>query len=293
MPGRIVDVHSIWKRVRFHCIDELLADTFEFARAEPVTLSGGSETIDIMTMRDRNGFYDFTGEYAGQPGTTQHLLNRAHKILRDVMIAEVPDAPILHGASIVADGCRFILLADKSTGKTTSCLKYLTVGFRVEGDEHVVVLEADVIARARTLRIKQSSLGIVPELDTAIRASPFIKDWKGDLIYSMPPRTVDNEWRIEQGPAHCIVFLTGNHGGATMVRPMSSEMAFEQLLTMVYLPEVGRGAAIARLHRLSRQCRAVEMRIGDLGRAVWHLQQIATCCKKAPIKNSHRSSLYV
>lgn len=260
-------------------MDDQLAGVFAFIRAEPATSPAFSELIDVDTVRDHNGFYDFEGNYGGNPGTSDHLLHRAHQILRDMVLAEVPEAPILHAASVVAGGCRFIFLADKSTGKTTTCLKCLEAGFRVEGDEHVVVLEADVMARARTLRVKQSSLGIVPQFDHMIRDCPAIRDWNGDLIYSVPPTPPGGEWRVEQGPAHCLVFLTANHGGATMVRPMSAELAFEQLLPMAYLPENGRGAAIARLHRLSRGCRAVEMRIGDLDRAIWHLRQIAAGCK--------------
>ena len=182
MPDSIVVAHLLRKRVRFHCVDEHLAGVFAFIRAEPVTSPPCNDSIDIETVLDRNGFYDFKGIYSGNPGTSSHLLNRAHQILRDVLLAEEPGAPILHGASVVAEGCRFILLADKSTGKSTTCLKCLAAGFRVEGDEHVAVLETDVLARARTLRIKQSSLGIVPELDDIIRACPSIQDWNGDLI---------------------------------------------------------------------------------------------------------------
>ena len=275
MPGLIVDVHSLRRRIRFHCIDELLARTFEFARAEPEVAFGVPDIIDVKTVRDRNGFYDFVGEYAGQPGTPDHMLSRAHQILRDILIEEEPAAPILHAASVVAEGRRFIFLANKSTGKTTICLKCLAAGFRVEGDEHVAILETGVMSRARTLRIKQSSLGMVPELDDIIRNCPAIHDWNGDRIYSMAPRTVDGQWQIEEGDAHFLVFLSANHGGATTIRPMASDVAFESLLEMSFLPEHGRGAAVARLHRLTRQCQVVEMQLGDLDRAIWHLRQLA------------------
>ena len=86
MSGRIVDVHCLRKRIRFHCIDEPLATAFEFARAEPDFAPGIQQVINIKTMRDQNGFYDFVGEHAGQPGSRDHLLSRAHQILRDILL---------------------------------------------------------------------------------------------------------------------------------------------------------------------------------------------------------------
>lgn len=275
MPGRIIDVQSLRKRLRFHCVDDRLADTFEFIRSNPEVHPASTDTIDVETMRDRNGFYDFVGPHAGGPGTREHLLNRAHQLMRDVLIAEEPSAAILHAASIVVDGCRFIVLADKSTGKTTFCLKCIAEGFQVEGDEHVVVLDNSVMARARTLRVKQSSIGIVSCLDEMIRNAPSVQDWTGDRIYSVMPARAGKTWLIEQGPASYLVFLSANHGGATMVRPVSSDVAFERLLEMAFLPNQQRGLALARLHALTRHCQTVEMAMGDLDRATWHLRKLS------------------
>ncbi|WP_337660509.1 hypothetical protein [Anderseniella sp. Alg231-50] len=261
--------------VHFECLDEKLANRLEFLAAEPEMSQLPEVTHKIGTTKVHKSFYDFRHPYEGSAGTCDHLLNRAHKILRDLMIAEAPNCPVIHGASVVANGKRFLLMAEKRVGKTTLSLKCLAHGLTVEGDEHVVVRSSDVVARPRTLRVKQSSVSVVPEMAQQIQRSPSVAEWHGDLIYSVTPRLAGQKWTITPGQAHALVFLTANHGGMTSIKFLTANEAFERLAKTVYLPENGRAAALGRLRMLVSGAQRIEMRLGCLEKALWHLRQLS------------------
>ncbi len=275
MPGRVISARSINSTVRFHCLDDRLADRFEFLAAEPEMPNGSDTIVNVGTAYDHDDFYDFEPPYDGRPGTRGHLLSRAHQILRDLMIAETVGCPIIHGASVVVNQKRILLMAEKGVGKTTLSLKCLADGLTVEGDEHVVIRQHDVVARPRTLRIKQGSISMVPELARQIQQSPTVTEWNGDLIYSVAPRLVDQEWTIRPGRADILLFLTANHGGLTSIRFLAHQEAYGRLIKTTYLSTDNRAAALGRMHMLVSGAQVVEMRLGCLQSAVWHLRQLS------------------
>ena len=94
---------------------------------------------------------------------------------------------------------------------------------RVEGDEHVVVREFDLIARPRTLRVKASSLTLVPGLADRIRHTPSILDWKSCPNLRRKSGNRREEWRISPMRPKHIIFLEANHGGHTVAKPITTE----------------------------------------------------------------------
>jgi hypothetical protein len=271
-----VGLRSVSSVVEIVCADRQLASTLRFIEALPKMSPPPQRRIRIDTVALDEPFYDLDGDYRGYPGTPSHLLNRCHRIARDLMLEEASGMPILHAATIVANGRRFLMIADKRAGKTTLSLKCLAEGLQVEGDEHVVVRSADVLVRPRTLRIKQGSISCVPELAQRIRACPRISDWTGELIYSMPPETAETEWKIAPGQVDFLIFLSANHGGLTSTKRLSSRSAFERLLKQAYLPERARAGALARLHTLCTNSQLIEMRLGCLKTAISHLRHLSS-----------------
>lgn len=275
MSGQVVTARSIASLIHFHCADDVLANRLSYIAADPDIHGQDATPVDIRSVRLHDEFYDFSPPHDGLPGTCEHMLNRAHQILRDAMLAETAGEPIAHAASIVVNDRRFMVMADKGSGKTTLSLRCLAEGFAVEGDEHVVIRQNDVLARPRTLRIKPGSLAHVPEFEQHIRTCPAIADWDGNLIYSVAPQTAQTDWTIKPGPADVLLFLTPNHGGLTSTNPLSANQAFERLMKTVFLPETGKPAALARLHNLTRTAQRFEMRLGCLKAATWHLRQLS------------------
>ena len=158
------------------------------------------------------------------------MVERAHRLLRDHLAQETDGMPVLHGASVIVNGRRCLILAEKGAGKTTLVLEALKRGLHVEADEHIAIFPDYVLARPRTLRIKAGSLEFAGSLRDQISSSPMIKDWNGSEIYSFAPRNDTVEWRIQSGPADALVVLTPNHKGLTSVGRMNWQQAFSGLL---------------------------------------------------------------
>ena len=274
MPDKVIVVRSIGSTIRFHCADERLAAKLSYLAATPEMDLTNDAVANVRTFKDDSGFYDFQAPYGGSPGTTSHLLMRGHVLLRRILIDEAGSAPVVHCASLVVSGKRILVVADKGAGKTTLSLKSLASGLTVEGDEHVAVWDDGVMARPRSLRVKQGTLRQVPELAGRVVKCPAIEDWNGDRIYSFEPATKEVPWRINRGKANFLVFLTSNHGGLTSCDQISKSKAFDRLLKNVYLPDSGRAAALGRLHTLACQTETIEMRLGCLDTAIAYLRAL-------------------
>lgn len=270
----MIVARSLRSELRFICPNEEIARHMAYVEATPEMVGVDLEPVDIPILDLGGGFYDFEPPYDGAPGSARHLVERAHHILRERLMAETPGVAVLHAASLVIEGRRCLIMADKGSGKTTTMLKALREGIGIEGDEHVAVYPDHVLARPRTLRVKESSLDLAGELRERIAASPMIADWNGAHIYSLAPRSEAVEWRIAPGQADVIVKLRPNHHALTSVARMPWQPAFASLLENAFLPTLRRGAALGNLQRLARAAPAWEMRIGDLDRAIWHLRHL-------------------
>ncbi len=278
MPDTVVQVRSIDSIIQFHCVAEEIATSLSFLAAMPDMPYSANQIRKLKIESYADGFYDFAAPRNGGPGTLSHMRVRAHSLLREIMLEECENSPVMHAASVIAAGKRIVLLADKGSGKTTLGLKCLAAGFQVEGDEHVVVRQAEVVARPRTLRVKQGSLKEVPELAEEIVASPAICDWNGDLIYSFEPRTNRIKWKIAPGAVDFLVFLSPNHGGLTSMKRISKTAAFEKVISNTFLPVAGKVAALGRLHTLVAGAECSQMRVGCLNGAINGLRELTTTC---------------
>jgi len=208
-------------------------------------------------------------------GSLSHIVHRLHRFLFETILHEAAGAPILHAATVVVEGARIILVAQKAVGKSTLTARLLAEGFVIEGDEHVVVFGRSVIARPRTMRIKQGTIGLIPALREIILASPTIRDWDGRLIYSVQPALPGRRWRIEQGNVKAIVTLEQNHGGHSIMTRLDQNEALRLAISMSFLPETGKAMAAARLRALIQGASCYRLALGDLDNAVWHLKQAA------------------
>jgi hypothetical protein len=277
VPGDVIVARTLDRELRFHCPDDATARALAYVAAAPRMPPPGAPPLDVEIVPAAGRFYDFAPPQPSAPGTPAHLVERAHQLLRDVLVEETAADPIIHGGSLVTGGRRILVIADKGVGKTTFMLHALADGIAVETDEHVVVRSGDLLARPRSLHVKASSVPLAPaELQPAILASPTIRDWYGNPIHSFVPETAGRPWRIAPGQADHLIFMEANHGGLTGLGRLGREAAFQRLLDNVFLPPAAaRGGALARLHRLVAETPCWAMRVGGLSRALWHLRQLA------------------
>lgn len=208
-------------------------------------------------------------------GSAMHLLSELHAaVLQDLRQGE-PGAPLVHGASIIVNDRRVLLVGHKGCGKTTLSLHLATHGCRVEGDEQLVVREQEVIARPRKMRVKPGALSLVSGLPASIWDAPVLENWDGTPIRAVSPAIGGLEWTITPGPLAVMIFLVANHNGRSVAKPLPPDEAFRRLMGETLMPLNGVAAAAGRLRRLAFETPCFELLLGDLILAEWHINKIA------------------
>jgi hypothetical protein len=259
----------------------LLADSGEVARSlafiaiAPEIVGVELEPVDIP-VEEVAGFLRLRlPDEELVEGTADHALGKLHRLIfADVRNSE-PDAPFIHGATVIGpSGNRLVLVGHKACGKTTLTLAAMARGYRVEGDEHIIVRGGEAIVRPRTLRVKPGSLAIVPEFADAAHSAPFIRTWDGSPIYALNPDVGGKPWRIEAGRIDQLVFLEANHGGRSVMSPIAKNESFGFLMAECILPPAGVVIAATRLRRLALDVPAYRLQIGDLPGALRHLRHL-------------------
>jgi len=233
------------------------------------------EVVDVILERS-HGFLTGVlpnGTLVG--GTSRHVLGMLHGFIMWDLAQSHPTSPLIHGATVVIEGKRFVITGDKGAGKTTLMLSLLAAGIEVEGDEHLVLEPETVIARPRTLRVKPGTFRLLKGLPASIAETPTIDIWEGGYIHAVSPRLFGRPWVVRPGSLDGIVFLEPNHGGRSVAVPISANEAFRRLMRTVYFPRVSVLAETVRLRRLVAEVPAYALRLGDLTGSQFHLHQLA------------------
>lgn len=246
-----------------------------FVAAEPDVEGAALEIVDVPIER-RHGFLSArlpTGALV--EGTTRHMLAALHGLMHWDLSQSHPTSPVLHGATVLIEGRRLVLMADKGAGKTTLTLSLLAAGHGIEGDEHLVLEPDAVIARPRTLRVKTASLRLVGDGPATLAQCPRIDLWGGGHIYAVNPSLFGRPWIIRRGQLDGLVFIEANHGGRSVAKPMARDEAFRRLMRTAMFPGTSLLAETARVRRLVSAVPAFSLRLGDLTGAQFHLKHLA------------------
>lgn len=269
-----VTVRTLRHEYRLVLPDDETARAFAFMAIAPEIAGPALEPIDLL-VEPAYGLLRLTlPDGRLLEGGANHLMAALHGMIFNDVVDGEPGAPLVHGATIVGEHGRMVLVGSKATGKTTLTLHLVASGWRVEADEHLVIGADDVVARPRTLRVKPGSLTLVPSLAAAVLDGPSIHSWDGLPIYAVAPSIGGVPWRIERGRLDHLVFLDANHGGRSMMRPIGPDEAFRRLLAETLLPPAGVAGAAARLRMLAMSRPAWRLSVGDLDGAVRHLSRI-------------------
>jgi hypothetical protein len=179
-------------------------------------------------------------------------------------VEDRPEAAVLHAACLRRNGRRLLLVGPKSSGKTTLTLRLAHAGYEIEGDEHVFLGAAGVVARPRACRVKEPSLPYLPELADAISATAFFTDYMGSRIFNVDPRAIGaTNWRIDEGKVDLIFILQPNHGGYSSIRPMPTSALVLLLMSEIGMRETGRGSSVAALASLAGRAKGFDLSLGD------------------------------
>lgn len=263
------------REYRLFAPDEAAHRSLAFIAAAPEIVGRTLEVVDVQFER-RFGFLAATLPHGARAeGTSRHVLGMLHGLMSWDLTQSHRASPLIHGASVLIDGRRFVITGDKGAGKTTFMLSLLAAGHEVEGDEHLVLEPDGVIARPRTLRVKPGTLRLVSGLPDGLEQTPTIDIWEGGFIHAVSPALFGRPWVVRPGRLDGIVFIAPNHGGRSVVARLSPNDAFERLMRSVIFPGVSMLAETVRVRRLVTEAPAFELRLGDLSQAQFHMQQLA------------------
>jgi GTPase SAR1 family protein len=191
------------------------------------------------------------------------------------LLEDFPTAPRIHAASL-RRGCRRILLVGpKGVGKTTLTLRLIQEGYDIEGDENVFVTPGGVVARPRGLKVKQSTIKVLPHLTETLAAAAYYQVGSSQPIYNLDPRQAGaSSWRIEHGRVNVVMLLRPNHGDCSSLRPLSPLDLVRSVIKESAFPKTQRAEALSAIVQVISNAKGFELALGDLNDA-------SACIEKA------------
>lgn len=188
-------------------------------------------------------------------------------------------AALLYASCVRVGGTRLLLVGDRDPRRAALLLQLLTDGAAVEGDWHVLLDEGLVTTVARTFRLAQEAVDVLPGAAALVAGRPFVRDGLGRVIWSLDPAAAGFDWELDAEPVEAIVVVESNPGGRSRLEPRPRyETAQEVVAAVAAIPgEVGDavpvGPRLAAVSRLVDACSCWRLRLGDLGEASRLLQK--------------------
>ncbi|MEZ5827643.1 MAG: hypothetical protein R3D30_10985 [Hyphomicrobiales bacterium] len=272
-----VSVRTLKFEYRISTSSSELAQLLEYADTRPEMEGFDLEPV-ALSITSQNGSHCLTLPNGKTfESTPLDVLNGVCHLSYFCAAEEEPEAPLIHGGSVCLNGQRILLVGIAGFGKTTFVMHLIANGIDVEGDEHVIVRERDLVTQPRRLRVKPKSLSLLPQLAPLITASPRVAlPVEGEIVevYSVPPSVAGRPWRITAGRADHIVFLEPNHGGRSRIAALPRDAAFSRLVDDSILPGNDYGAELARLRRPVTEAQNWLLTLGDLAEAERHIRSL-------------------
>jgi len=186
--------------------------TYEVKGASPYTIMEEGDRLDVVkTMSD----------------VLYLIYLRVHRRVLERFIQS--GWIILHAALATIDDKRTLFLGDKGAGKTTLATYLIHAHHQVEGDEMVLVRNAQAIPVPRAFHMKPGIENQVPQLAGLVADLP--KGLSGDLEFSaFNPSKFGFDWSMKIGPVDRIVLITSNHGGDTTLIKCTSFQLIQEII---------------------------------------------------------------
>ena len=266
-------VRTFFSAIRIWPCDEAAATSFAFVRAAPSGSEPVSEPLDIAIEPLALFYRMVLPDRPYREGSLEYLVSEFQRFLGTQLEREAGRYPVLRAASVVLEGIRGLIVGSKGSGKTTLVLRLMREGFSVEGDENVLIREQTVLARPRTLWVKQTALPLVGRLADNLPVAPSSENSYRQFIYSVEPSICGAPWHVEAGPAKLLIFIEPNHGGTSILTNIGRDEAFGRLLETSHFPNEAPGAAAAVLRMTAIRAKCLKLKLGHLDRAIWHLRR--------------------
>lgn len=188
-------------------------------------------------------------------------------------LKDVAESIRIHAGCGEWDGRRFIVVGDKGVGKTTLMLHLLFNGFRIIGDELVLVRDGKATPFPRRFHIKEGSKGLIPLMSEMFDSLPFNMTSYGQKMYSFTPLDAGYGWKIDEGEVRAIFYLVPNHGGESRIEACPKFMMVHRVMSMSFLSETADHMKINQLCSMIDRADCYVLQVGDLEGAVSALQE--------------------
>ena len=195
---------------------------------------------------------------------TYELIWRIHGRVFD----NVPGYVRIHAGCGEYHGRRFLVVGDSGAGKSTLLIRLLYEGFRVDGDEMVMLRETKTIPFPRRFHIKETGLDLLPQIKPHLETAPFIERNSRSKIFSFSPVEVGFDWVIDQREADVLFFLNPHHGEKTIVKKCSKHSMVQQIMPRTFFSNSGDYLKIKEICRAVDRAACFSLYIGDLDSAV-------------------------
>lgn len=274
MQSRVVVTRSLEHELRFICSDEQAFQCLQFVDTRPAMPATELSIVEIDVKAVDEG-YSLSGPDILREGAYSDLLDMAHSIIRHFLLIEVTEGLLLHAASMNVCGQNILLVGEKSAGKTTLALSALGKGHQVFGDEHVFINDTCAMTRPRTLRIKETSIALLPELEEKILNCRSFTNWDGSELYSYEPSSDAFAWHLEPYDVDHLIHICPNHGGQSYLKNIDKNQMFPIAMEQSFLPPDNQGHAIACLWNVLGKAALWQLDVGDLETALNALKSLS------------------
>ena len=154
-------------------------EALRFLECDPEICGGGDEDVVFSIEADSFRYQILASKSSvGQAASPQAVAASLYEKLTMLSLSDFPLAPLIHAASLRRGSRRVVLVGPKGGGKTTLTLRLIDEGYEIEGDENVFVIGDHVAARPRALRVKASTIELIPSLAETLRLVSRYREWE-------------------------------------------------------------------------------------------------------------------
>jgi len=146
--------------------------------------------------------------------------------------------------------------------------RLLFEGFRIDGDELVIVHNEKVTPFPRRFLLKESSIDLLPQVKSMIDSVPYIQADNGSKIYSFAPSDAGFSWKIETRRADFFFYLESNHGGETRVEKCPKYLMVQKVMPRTFLSNSHDHLKIGQLCRMIDHSDCYILHLGNLDGAI-------------------------
>lgn len=179
-----------------------------------------------------------------------------------------PDKLHLHGGGFRYGKDAVLLPGAHGAGKTSLTLEALYRGAQIYSDEILIVdpVKNTLLAHPRCLVVKEPGMRLFPHLRGLYRSRSPQKVGRSVMVWYVNPREIEPNYLGSPAPCRWLIFPRFRKGSVTKITPVSELDAVGRLLPCIFTFYQNTGAALSGVAALARQCRAYELRFGDLRR---------------------------